>query len=561
MDVCKEMYFTHPPVPEKSNYPATNFYLFYCYLIVSACVFGTHAATVIVAKTGGSYTTIQAGLAAASAGDTVLVKAGTYNEAVTFGKSGSAASGYITLKGESGAIIDGTNKGELGISVENMNYVKVIGMEVQNFKGSGTPIGISIAGSSSNLEIRDNKVHNIENANGNAHGIALYGTSATPMSTITIDGNEIYNCKLGQSESMVLNGNITNFTVSSNIVHDNDNIGIDFIGFEGTAPSGQDQARSGSCVGNRVYNISSATNPTYGGERSADGIYVDGGKDIVIERNTVDNCDIGIEVASEHGGKTTSGITVRSNFVSRSYQGNIMTGGYAADKGNASSIVIVNNTLYHGQDGEVILQYNCSGITIKNNICFASSGNAYLSNSGSNNTAVTVSNNLYYGAAANSPGSWSDANAKYANPLLVNAPADLHIQAGSPAKNAGAALDASIAGTLDIDGQPRVIENAIDIGADEIGGVAVLLSRQPSLPASGNPQIIITQSATSIFCGATPITAIRLFALDGSCVRTLPGNSAFGVITVDNAGLGRGTYILRAFTRRSVQTVLMTIKN
>jgi len=66
MDVCKEMYFTHPPVPEKTNYPAANFHLLYCCLIVSACVFVAHSSTVIVAKTGGSYTTIQTGLTAAS---------------------------------------------------------------------------------------------------------------------------------------------------------------------------------------------------------------------------------------------------------------------------------------------------------------------------------------------------------------------------------------------------------------------------------------------------------------------------------------------------------------
>src|SRR5439155_8178218 len=95
---------------------------------------------------------------------------------------------------------------------------------------------------------------------------------------------------------------------------------------------------------NVVYNISSATNPTYGGERSADGIYVDGGRDIVIERNKVDNCDIGVEVASEHLGKTTSNITVRNNFISRSYQGNILMGGYASNRGDALNVIVVHNT-------------------------------------------------------------------------------------------------------------------------------------------------------------------------------------------------------------------------
>jgi pectin methylesterase-like acyl-CoA thioesterase len=128
------------------------------FAVLVGCVYSS---TIIVAKSGGAFTTIQAGLSAANAGDTVLVQAGSYNEAVSFGKSGNTT-GYITLKGEAGAIIDGTGKGELGIAIVNRNYIKVIGMEVQNFKGSGTPIGISIEGSSNNLEIRNNKVHNIE---------------------------------------------------------------------------------------------------------------------------------------------------------------------------------------------------------------------------------------------------------------------------------------------------------------------------------------------------------------------------------------------------------------
>ena len=53
---------------------------------------------------------------------------------------------------------------------------------------------------------------------------------------------------------MVLNGNVEFFTVSNNIVHDNDNIGIDFIGFEGENPDpALDRARDGTVVGNLVY--------------------------------------------------------------------------------------------------------------------------------------------------------------------------------------------------------------------------------------------------------------------------------------------------------------------
>ena len=295
------------------------------------------------------------------------MRAGTYNEAVVFPLSGSPVAGSITLQGEPGAILDGTGRSGAGITISNRNYIRVVGLTVRNFR-SGTPMGISVEGSSSFIELRNNLIHNIERPNGNAHGIAFYGTAATPMTNIVVEGNEIRNCQLGQSESLVLNGNIDGFSVAGNTVHDNDNIGIDFIGFEGTGPAAQDQARNGVCVDNLVYNITSATNPTYGGDRSAGGIYVDGGRDIVIERNTVDNCDIGIEVASEHSGKAASNITVRNNFIARGYLGNILMGGYAADRGMAQNVVVVNNTTYQGALGEIELQYNCDRITIKNNI-------------------------------------------------------------------------------------------------------------------------------------------------------------------------------------------------
>jgi hypothetical protein len=519
----------------------------------------SYSRTFTVAKSGGDFPSVQTGLTAANAGDTVLVKSSVFNEAVSFGKSGNL-SGYITLIGERGAILDGTSRGQKGITISDKSYIKVIGMEVQNFTGSGTPIGISVEGSSSNLEIRNNRVHTIENANGNAHGIALYGTSSTPMTAIFIDANEICNCKLGQSESMVLNGNVTNFTVSNNYVHDNDNIGIDFIGFEGTGPADQDQVRNGICFGNHVDNISSATNPTYGGERSADGIYVDGGKDIVIEQNFVDSCDIGIEIASEHGGMATSGITVRSNFVSRSYQGNVMCGGYAADRGNASGIVIVNNTLYRGGDGEIVLQYNCSGISIKNNICYANSGTEYISNSGSNNSSITLDNNLYFGASTSSPGSWSDAHAKYGDPLLINAPADMHVQPASPVRNAGTALSTDIAGTKDIDGQPRVYESVIDIGADEIINNVIMHSVKER--PYGNQMFLIHSlkgSRKILITSDIPLGRLAIFGMNGRLVKDISPENTPGTISLDNAGFSNGRYVARAITDRGTETAILEI--
>ena len=123
-------------------------------------------------------------------------------------------------------------------------------------------------GAGSHIELLKNNVHHIEQNfegrdapghGGNGFGIAVYGTDAkTPITDLIIDGNEVHHLKTGSSESLVVNGNVTNFRITHNVVHDNNNIGIDVIGFERTAPDpAVDQARDGVVSGNLVYNITS----------------------------------------------------------------------------------------------------------------------------------------------------------------------------------------------------------------------------------------------------------------------------------------------------------------
>ena len=149
-----------------------------------------------------------------------------------------------------------------------------------------------------------------------------------------------------------------------------------------------------------------------------------------------------------------------------------MMGGYASSKGNAAQIYVYNNTLFQGGDGEVVLQFNCSGVFVKNNIMYAKSGNGYVVNSGGNNSNVNVDTNIYFGASTSSAGSYVDGHPRFVNPLLVSPPSNLHLQSGSPAINAGLdlGLDANgkpWAGSLDIDGNARVT-GAINIGAHEL---------------------------------------------------------------------------------------------
>ena len=439
------------------------------------------------------------------AGSTVNVLTGVYNEFVTFRNSGSSGN-YLVLQNYPGStpVIDGTGlpiSGEVGlVTIANKQYVKLIGFEIRNLKAGGAssafPQGISVRGNGAFIEIRSNKVHDIENScrHCGAHGIAVYGRDpSASIHDLMIDGNEVYNGKFGWSESMVLNGNVEFFTVSNNIVHDNDNIGIDFIGYEGENPDpALDRARDGTAVGNVVYNINSYGNPAYGRERSAGGIYVDGGTRIVIERNTVHHSNLGVELASEHSGKNTSFVTLRNNFFYNNTQTGIAMGGYDTKRGSTENCVIVNNTLYNnftqGDWGaELYIQFDTRNNLIKNNIIFANNARRFIESWSAVMTADVVDRNLYFAAGGGSNGTWIWKNVTYAtfatyqagsgndatgfvgiDPLLVNpAAGDLHLTSGSPAINAGENLPSTQIGILDIDGNPRIVNGTVDLGADE----------------------------------------------------------------------------------------------
>lgn len=429
---------------------------------------------ITVGKSGSEdYSSIQAALNnIASVDTTILVKAGTYNEKIEFDTCGST-DGYIVIQGEEGAVMSGTS-GD-AFYLEDCSYVKIRGLEI-----TGYDQGIEVAESCDSIYIENNYLHHIGD-DSNSLVVYIHGGGAVdPNENIFVLNNELSYNTPGNSEVLTVNGNVDGFVIQGNYVHHNNNIGIDVIGFEGNGPDGLDQARNGLIADNRVEYISTEggpgfeRNPTYSNnDYSADCIYVDGGKNIIIERNHVSHCDIGIELASEHKGENTENIIVRNNFVADSYQGNITMGGYDSNRGNAVNIQVYNNTTYNGRDGEILVQYNTSNVTIKNNIFYGKSGVEYLNNIGSNNTNFSVTNNIYFGASDYEEGSWVDTAPKFIDPQLVDINSyDFHLNSGSVAIDAGVDINGSDflgtpnTGMYDLDKGVRN-NGGIDIGADE----------------------------------------------------------------------------------------------
>ncbi len=437
------------------------------------------------------FKTFKKAITVAVAGDVILAKGGTYSEKITVSKSGTAGA-PITIKNMSGEtpVLDGTGMspgdGDGMITIANQSNIVINGFEIRNFKAnsnSSVPIGISVEGSGANIELLNNKIHNIENPNGNAHGIAVYGTNgSTAITNIVVTGNEIYNCKLGQSESLVLNGNVDGFRVNNNTIHDNDNIGIDFIGYEGTASS-NDNTRNGECIGNTVYNITSVGNPTYS-DACAGGIYVDGGKNILIDRNSVKNCDIGIEVATERGPVTT-GITVANNVITDCKpQAGISFGSAGGSAGGGvENLKVFGNTLYN----------NSASVQIQN----------------ANSSTNLIKGNIFKGGTAieGSIGSNVFANNVTADPLFVNASAgDFSLMAGSPAIDAGA----EVSGSVDYLGNPRVAGVKVDAGAVEyqVGAVLVPVVPVPVIPVVVEPIPVVVEPVPVVVEPLVPVVPV-----------------------------------------------------
>ena len=458
--------------------------------------------------------TIQKAANAAAPGSTVYIKAGTYYERINMNVSGTKNGGAITFRNykDDKVIIDGSkssaSKQEDMIHINDKDYIKLIGLEISNNVNKNTDYfitGIGIWGKGEGIEIRDCKIHHIWYTNASdesgAIGIAVYGMNGKePIKGLIIDGNEIWDMKCGNSETVALNGNVDGFQFTNNYVHDSNNIGIDMIGDETFGDdlvcpvAANNKARNGFVGYNKIGNISCETNPCYQkDDYSASGIYADGGKDIVIAYNTCFGNDIGIAVENEKHNKNCSGIVVRDNLIYGNSSCGIEVGGYDEERGWASNCKFLNNTLYNNDTkklgrGEICIA-KCHDIAFQNNIVYTGAQNLAVNTEefGKKYTYnIALNNNIYYG-----PGGarglrfrgvdtglvglnmWrkktgQDMDSRIADPLFADVNKnDYHLMMGSPAVNFGNPAFTSAKEEKDFGGGTRVVDNLVDCGAFE----------------------------------------------------------------------------------------------
>lgn len=483
-----------------------------------------HAHTYYVAVNGNDaavgninvpWKSINTALTKVAAGDTVIVRGGTYHEKINFARSGDSGK-TIVLKAYDNErpVIDGSNivvSGWTGlITMSNVQYITIEGFDVCNFVSSvkgADPEGIAVNGNTNHVIIKNCNIYNIKNTASldnwrSAHAILVIGNGKSAITNLEITGCTVHDTQTGTSENITLAGNVDGFRVTHNKVYHTENIGIIIADGGGLNPSGDpavNYARDGVVSDNELYNVSMANSVDIWGANNygAIAIYVCGGSNTIVERNIVHDCDRGIGLVSESNAHPTNTTIVRNNFVYNNWRTGIYMGDYLNfTTAGTYDCAVVNNTLFQNDkvegafgeiEGEIRLTERCFSDTVCNNIIYARPTDVFIhkyTKTGANNM---IDNNLYFstgtpqwiwnsvsGNVINDFNDWKNASGcdmhtVYGkDPLLksVTFP-DLHIQEISPVRNAGMVISEAVNGSTDIDGNVRIVNNRISIGAQQ----------------------------------------------------------------------------------------------
>ena len=448
--------------------------------------------------------TLQKAATSAPPGALVDIRGGTYAGRVRIAVSGRPGA-PITFRARPGerVVVSGRGlrapRGErVGlIEIDGRAYVELEGLVVRDFvarRPTFTPVGVHVTGASHHVTLRRLDVSRIRALrvtpeDGNAHGIAVYGTTRTPITDVAIEGSRVHRLKLGASEAVAVNGNVAGFRITGNRVERVDNIGIDAIGYEGTAPI-NDRARDGVVADNVVSDVDTKLNRAYDEEdggncRCAGGIYVDGGQRILIERNRVTRANLGIELASEARRGATSDVLMRNNLIMSSTKSGLTMGGYDTRRGRTERALVVNNTLV-GNDtarsgsGEIELNYRLSATLLYNNVIVAGRRGILVTNPFRQNRGARIDGNVWSIRGGAARWAWrtrqlrdfaawqratgGDRAGRFVpDPLAPGG----RPRPGAPPIDAGVATP--LAGDTDLTGAPRLVGDALDAGAFEAG--------------------------------------------------------------------------------------------
>jgi len=425
------------------------------YLLITYFVSGVYAETYFVSKDGKDsypgtealpWKTIQKAADTLTAGDTVYIKVGIYNERVIIQNSGEPENYIVFSNYQNDAVsIDGTGiswGGEWNglVDITEKKYIRINGFQVINADYGGIWIYRS-----SHIVVNQNYTYNTFSC-----GIGIWSSHY-----VSVENNEVeLACNDGEQECISV-ADSSYCEIFGNNVHDN---GPGTEGGEGI------DVKEGShhinVFGNEVHHLNNRL-----------GIYADAWDKhtyrINIYQNIIHHCSAenGISVSSEKGGLIEK-VNIYNNVVFMNDYCGIQLGSWSTPGFSGSNpvrhIKIINNTFYkNGESAIVIDNPDAVDIVIRNNLCSENGNQIALQQI---KRGGTVDHNLFYGAN-DAPGALYGDNQIIGNPLFLNVDLyNFHLQRLSPAINRGSFEDAPIS---DFGGNLRIDEDGFDIGAFE----------------------------------------------------------------------------------------------
>jgi len=430
------------------------------------------------------YCTITAAVNARGlAGNTILVKPGTYREQVTVNASGASGSPLVLQAFASGVVIDGSDdfssagqwtlvSGNVWLASSVNWYPKQVFLDGARCDSSALAVA-SLTPRTFRWVSGTGLYVNAGGGNPASHAAAVghrnYGFSLFGRSYVTIDG---FNVLRTEDRGVYLNGSCTNVSVLRNVITFTGKMGIQIVGGSGMligSNSVHDCMDHGISLITGVTNSILEDNESYRNvrpiDRVANGIYLFGCPSNTIRQNrTHDNQDTGIHIQS--------GSNNCIEYLNRSWN----NGDHGFDHLMATGTIHNGDVAYGNYKDGFSIEGNATGTQLHNCIAidnglttnefdlwvdlgsttgFVSDYNIFWNST--TQSPVKYIATLYPTVAAYSTASGGkDAHTLQTDPRFVNAAAaNFHLQSGSPA------IDNANSGspnwpTLDADDLPRV---------------------------------------------------------------------------------------------------------
>ena len=431
--------YTAPTPPPSTDCSATNV----------RCVDDTAGST-------QEYSTIQAAVNAAVAGDTVLVHDGTYQGFNLKSKSGTISSPII-IRGVGRAFINRNEPGGSGelIYTTFAGYFTIENFEIDCTTGTSWCMGIHSGGTTPNrgIVIRGNKVYNGQSTN-------IYLSHAADS---LIENNITYSSRASHGIYLA-NGGSDNTIIRENIAYNNAKNGLHL---NGDISVGGDGYHTGILVEKNIFY-----------NNTANGMDIDGAGDSTFQNNLMyGNGANGLRAFAIDAIKGPQNLKIMNNTI--------------ITPGSGVPVKLSEDLGGHTIFNNILIAGGSNGSLVTANTNFKSANNAVAGNFSSNggNTLVSLTSWQANGYDTNS--FTSTASALFTN----SAGANYTLKGGSPAIDKGvSAFNTVSAPTTDILGVSRQ-GIAYDIGAYEYASGT---TTPPPTPA---PTVTLSASPTSVTSG------------------------------------------------------------